>query len=358
MKKLFTFFVLCLAALSLNAADYYVAGTIPGISWDNRGEMVKDGNVYTYTWTATADGTYEFKITACATGWDCANYGNETGNNIVFSCKTGDVVVITFDPAIPSITVSGNTETPVTDIKYYVAGTLPGCEWNPASQEMTQDSENKNLWKYTFTAEAASYEFKITQGTWAIQYNEGNIDENSPIALSANGENVKVTFAAAGQAAIIFNADTKKISASQQGQGETPITETKFYVAGDMNNWSHEAMTQDPEHTNLWHYSFTAEIENVTFKVCSQPNWNGTNYGENNSTDGAAGNFPTNCKAGDSVTITFDADAKQITVAINSDPTALNNTNLQTVATKLVRNGAVYILRNGILYTTTGQIAK
>ncbi len=349
MKKLFTFFVLCLAALSLNAADYYVAGTIPGISWDNRGEMVKDGNVYTYTWTATADGTYEFKITACATGWDCTNYGNETGNNIVFSCKTGDVVVITFDPAIPSITVSGNTETPVTDIKYYVAGTLPGCEWNPTSQEMTQDSENKNLWKYTFTAEAASYEFKITQGTWAIQYNKNNIDENSPIALSANEENVKVTFAAAGQAAIIFNADTKKISASQQGQGETPIASAYFIKHPfENNNWEWRELSPNADKT-VW-------TLNATYGGAGC-NWN-TEASDTNAQWIASPQLVGDPQVGDQVTFSLDPVAGTITITKDNSQTALDNTSLQTTAAKVVRNGVVYILRNGILYTTTGQIAK
>ena len=273
--------------------------------------------------------------------------------------SAGDVV-ITFDASAKKVSAAmKNGEVPQPEeTQYYIAGTLPGCEWNYASQAMTQDSENKNLWKYTFTAEDAEYLFKITEGKgWEPQYNSNNIDENSPVKLNAasSDQNISVTFAA-GEATIIFNAETKKISATGQ-QGETPVEETQYYVAGEMNNWSHEAMTQDAEHTNLWHYSFTAEKENVGFKVCSKPNWNGTNWGKDDSTDGGAENFPTNCQTGDHVTITFDADAKHITVTIGPS-TALNDAAQEAVAAKVVRNGIVYILRGGVLYTTTGQIAK
>lgn len=373
MKKFYTFFLLCFAALALNAqTTYHVAGSMNGWSHQAMTQDATDENIWTFEFTAQAQ-EYEFKITDGK--WNSEEYnasnidaqspvalsGNGTGN--IKMTPSASEVVITFNASTKKVSAAmkdGENPQPTepTEVTYYLAGTLPGCEWNPASQAMTQDSENKNLWKYTFTAEAQEYLFKITEGKgWEPQYNSNNIDENSPVKLTAasNDQNISVTFAA-GEATIIFNAETKKISATGQ-QGETPVEETKYYVAGEMNNWTQEAMTQDAEHTNLWHYSFTAEKENVGFKVCSKPNWNGTNWGKDNSTDGGAENFPTNCKAGDYVMITFDADAKQITVAIGPS-TGIRNAAAEAPTAKVVRNGVVYILRGDVLYTTTGQIAK
>lgn len=91
MKKIYTMMLLCFAAMSINAADYYVAGSIPGIEWgQNRGEMVQSGDSYTYNWTATASGKFEFKIIACAAGWDCDNWGQggkSSSTNFVFSAQ-------------------------------------------------------------------------------------------------------------------------------------------------------------------------------------------------------------------------------------------------------------------------------
>lgn len=447
---------MCMAALTLNATTYHVAGSMNGWSHEAMTQDATDGNVWTFEFTAEAK-TYEFKVTDGTWGGeeynasaiDAASPLKLSGSNNILVTPNAGEVVITFNASSKKVSATmknGDNPDPSLPVetKYYVAGTLPGCEWNPSSQVMTHDAADKDVWRYTFTAEAKTYEFKITEGNWDAQYNSNNIDENSAVALSANGENIQVTFAA-GEASVIFNAATKKISATGQtgetpavayyikhpfennnwewrqltaddngttwslnatygGSGcnwnteasdanatwvaepalvgnpatgdrvtftldpaagtititksETPAVEQKYYVAGEMNGWSQEAMTQDTEKKNLWYYTFTAKQDNVTFKVCSQANWGGTNWGKDNSTDGAAENYPTNCKTGDEVKITFDADLQQISVALTTVSTGLQSTTTETTAIKMIRNGVVYILREGVLYTTGGQIAQ
>lgn len=352
MKKIYTMMLLCFAAMSMNAADYYVAGSIPGIEWgQNRGEMVQSGDNYTYNWAATASGKFEFKITACASGWDCDNWGQGgkgSSTNFVFSCAEGDNVVITFKPADESVTVSGNTDAPVGETKYYVAGTIPGCEWNPSSQEMTQDANDKNLYKYSFTAEAASYEFKITDGTWATQFNSDNIDATSAIQLTASdGQNIKVTFGAAGEAAIIFNAATQKVSATGP-QGGTPV-ESTYYIKHPFNGTDWE-----------WR-EMTASADKQTWTLSATYGGTGCNWNTQASDAGAQWIAePTlvgNPQTGDEVVFSLDIASGTITISKDTGA-AIENTEAVAAPQKVVRNGVVYILRGDVLYTTMGQIAQ
>ncbi len=109
MKKFYSLLLmLCMASSMLFATDYWVAGELPGgYNWgDTRAEMTAKGNnIYTYSFTAEAT-SYEFKITACASGWDnCGNWGNN-GGNYKITCAAGDKVVITFDANINKQSIS------------------------------------------------------------------------------------------------------------------------------------------------------------------------------------------------------------------------------------------------------------
>lgn len=109
MKKIYSLLLmLCMASSMLFATDYWVAGELPGgYNWgDTRAKMTaEENNIYTYSFTAEATKTYEFKITACASGWSCGDWGNN-GGNYKITCAKGDKVVITFDAESKSISVS------------------------------------------------------------------------------------------------------------------------------------------------------------------------------------------------------------------------------------------------------------
>lgn len=61
-----------------------------------------------------------------------------------------------------------------------------------------------------------------------------------------------------------------------------------LYVAGSGNGWQHVDMVSSPKFDG--NYTGFMNLGNE-FKFCTQPDWSGTSYGENFSTDGGAGNM-------------------------------------------------------------------
>ena len=62
-----------------------------------------------------------------------------------------------------------------------------------------------------------------------------------------------------------------------------------LYMAGDVNGWNQVDMLVSPSYDNI--YKGYMYLNQNGFKFCTEPNWNGTNYGEDFSTDGGAGNI-------------------------------------------------------------------
>lgn len=215
MKKIYSLLLmLCMANSMLFATDYWVAGELPGgYNWGNtRAEMTAEGNnIYTYSFTAEAT-SYAFKITACASGWSCGDWG-DNGGDYKITCTAGDNIIITFNANSKSISVSAASA-------YYIAGGMN--QWKHTKME--QDASNKNIWIYTFAVEKdATYEFKVTTGKWSseggTEYDARYIDGSSAITLTEVGSgstNIKFKAPSTGDVEIRFDASTAKISANMK----------------------------------------------------------------------------------------------------------------------------------------------
>lgn len=199
MKKIYSLLLmLCMASSMLFATDYWVAGELPGgYNWDNnRAEMTAEGNnIYTYSFTAE-NTSYEFKITACASGWSCGNWGDNAGNYKI-TCAAGDKVVITFDANInkQSISISiieanaeyyikhpwnsgnwswkkltadeGGTTYSIREI--YGSNGNSGCNWNThASDDGAKWEENPTLEGRVAVGDSAVFTLDPSKGTITI----------------------------------------------------------------------------------------------------------------------------------------------------------------------------------------------
>ena len=133
----------------------------------------------------------------------------------------------------------------VVNYDYYLTGSLVGG-WDPKQQGIEKDGE---LYKATFTDLAAGeYEFKITKGVWAQQWNYSNLDKAyEEVSEGKDGEgspngNIKIVTTAVKTITVIFDATANKISI--EGLTEIVVPTFDYYVVGEFNSWANP----DPNH--------------------------------------------------------------------------------------------------------------
>ncbi len=183
---------------------YTVAGQagLCGAEWDpSKNEMTKNADgLFEITFQNIAAGAYEFKVTVGS--WS-ASWG-EGGNNKSISLDAESHVKILFNAETKAIDV---VITPVegavpVEKNYYVAGVagLCGEEWAAASEANKMTKNEKGEYEILYKdVKAGTYEFKITDGSWANSWGD-------------NGQNYKFTLNADGPVKITFNAETKAIT--------------------------------------------------------------------------------------------------------------------------------------------------
>ena len=152
---------------------YYIAGTqnLTGFDWQVDGlEIKKDGDVYKHTFSEMSAGTYEFKITDGT--WDkqwgfsnlAKNYvgveqgkdgeGNPNGNIKIVTKEAKNIIVI-FDPANNKITLENWAEAAPT--KCYLMG---NGDWENGV-EMTVNPNNENEFMLLNHHISAPFKFKL-----------------------------------------------------------------------------------------------------------------------------------------------------------------------------------------------------
>ena len=261
MKKMIAIalvLMLCISALSVSAFAVFdtveslaVVGTgIPGVGeWkpgDPAGDMteVSEG-IWEKVIECPAGTSMKFKVAGNDKWDDSCNFGSATivlgqkadltcsggSSDMPFSVAEATTIKITVDLTAEPATIlvedvhGGNTdvpvqppvvEPPVTFDAYYVAGSAALCngkEWDPAAAENAMVKGDDGIWSITYTnVPAGEYELKVTAGSW---------DNNWGANGAANGENVKITVAEAGDVTIKFNPATNWISVYH---GDNPLT--------------------------------------------------------------------------------------------------------------------------------------
>ena len=256
--------------------------------------------------TQTEDGIWTYDVPSDATGLIFNNgSGTQTQNLTV---PTDDKVMYVFANAY--WTTYGKVEV-VTE--YFVAGSagLCGVEWSPnAAANKLSDADDDGIYTITYSGIAAgSYEFKITNGSWAESWGKDGGEANFPLSVTEDDSTVEIR----------FNSETKLIEADVNGATpelppEEPIG-TVFYVAGGFNSWNEAADGYQMASVDDVVYTLTLSLEagSHAFKVTNgtwTKSWGG---------DGADGNYELTLDAASNVTVSFDTATQTVTAEVKAN---------------------------------------
>ena len=87
---------------------YYIAGTLPGASWDAGKHLVMntcEGGLRSLTFNGVAAGNYEFKITQGNWNWSTGSYHTDKGNLTCSSGSDGNIKISTNNLGVTNITI-------------------------------------------------------------------------------------------------------------------------------------------------------------------------------------------------------------------------------------------------------------
>lgn len=362
--------------------DYYVTGSFNGwVNPDPSCGMALVGDVYKTTLSLDA-GEHQMKVTngtwENAKGYDAVGAKYEEvsrapGNdgNILVKLAAGKEVVVVYNKNTDKITFEGLTatgETPETSSKYYVTGSFNG--WTNPDDAYVMSGEG-NIYKKDLTLAAGEHMLKVTNGTWAdgcnwgysniagaySEVSEGTNDEGQP-----NG-NILITLAAEATVTVVFDAEAKKISFEGLTAQELTISYVLMGIAGD---WKVGVPMIKNENAEGEEYMLIGQTITASdsVKVVKLVNGEAKHY---------CGNVKDGCKelvlenkVNDNIVLApgvydfyYDVAADAIWIAVSSsDPSAVGNVIVEKKAVKVIRNGQMYILRDGVMYNAIGQIAE
>lgn len=254
----------------------------------------------------------------------------------------------------------------VTPSAYYVTGTFNG--WTNPDENYVMTGEG-NIYKKDLTLAAGAHMLKVTNGTWddGCNWGYGNITgayEEVSEGTNDEGEkngNILITLAAEKTVTVVFDADSKKISF--EGLNESQVT-ISYVLMGVNDDWSVGIAMKKNEGADNEEYMLLGQTisEGDSVKVVRLEN-------------GEAKHWCGNVKEGVTVTITpddkmgniiltpgaydfyYDVAADAIWIA-EATQSVIGNIAVEKKAIKIVRNGQLYILREGVMYNIFGQIAE
>lgn len=200
-----------------------------------------------------------------------------------------------------SITTKGKTTgkftptaTPPLDEKgYYMLGQVNGNEWEAKSPVwMTKMSDG--VYQLKVTTEKDKNYFKFYEGSkWDESGNwdvinkgvmgcekDGCEDASGTIYYTGDSWGTPQSMVIAGAGTWIVTLDMNNLSYS--------VGKPILYMAGDANGWKQIDVLNSEDGVNFKGYMY---LNQNGFKFCSQPNWDGTNYGADFDTAPDAGNI-------------------------------------------------------------------
>lgn len=259
--------------------------------------------------------------------------------------------------------LSSGTTDPAT---YYVTGTFNGWENPDHAYAMVGEG---NIYKKDLTLAAGAHMLKVTNGTWddGCNWGYGNITgAYEEVSEGTNDEgqkngNILITLAAEKTVTVVFDADSKKISF--EGLNESQVT-ISYVLMGVKGDWANGIAMIKNESAESEEYMLIGQTiaEGDSVKVVRLEN-------------GEAKHWCGNVKEGVTVTITpddkngniilapgsydfyYDVAADAIWIAVSTH-SAIDNVAVENRAVKIIRNGQMFILRDGMMYNIVGQIAE
>ena len=192
------------------------------------------------------------------------------------------------------------TATPQLDEKgYYMLGQVNGNEWDATSPVwMNKISDGVYQLKVTTTADKNWFKFyagsNYVKGDWD-SINKGalgckeNGSEDSFGYILYNGDSWGEL-----QTPVIPGAGTWIVTLDMNNLTYT-VGKPVLYMAGDANGWNQIDVLNGDDGVHFTGYMY---LNQNGFKFCTQPNWDGTNYGADFNTAGDAANITMTEEAG------------------------------------------------------------
>ena len=253
----------------------------------------------------------------------------------------------------------------VTPVAYYVTGNDALFGANAWKSDAIAMTEAEGVYTHTFTAVEAGVEcqFKITDGTWNHSWGFSNLTTTPAGVTGNNDNNIIFTLAEAGDVVVTFSAEKITITGNFAGSSVVPAQIT-YVLMGIQGDWTTGIELTKNEGAEWEEYMLLGQTisEGDSVKVVRLE-------------AGVAKHWCGNVKEGVTVTITPDdkngniilapgtydfyydvaADAIWIAEAAQS---AVDNVILENKATKVIRNGQMYIIRDEVMFNVLGQVVK
>ena len=184
--------------------------------------------------------------------------------------------------------------TPAIDEKgYYMLGEVNGNGWKP-TKPVWMNKVSDGVYQLKVTTEKDKNYFKFYEGSkWDETGNwdvintgvlgcekDGSEDASGTIYYTGDSWGTPQTMVIVGAGTWIVTLDMNNLSYS--------VGKPILYMAGDANGWKQIDVLNSEDGVNFKGYMY---LNQNGFKFCSQPNWDGTNYGADFDTAPDAGNI-------------------------------------------------------------------
>ena len=213
-------------------------------------------------------------------------------SKVTVNLASGDAVAInTVGETTGKITTS---PTPAIDENgYYMLGEVNGNEWGP-TKPVWMNKVSDGVYQLKVTTEKDKNYFKFYEGSkWDKTGNwdvinkgvmgcekDGCEDASGTIYYTGDSWGTPQTMVIAGKGTWIVTLDMNNLSYS--------VGKPILYMAGDANGWKQIDVLNSNDGVHFTGYMY---LNQNGFKFCTQPNWDGTNYGAGFDTAPDAGNI-------------------------------------------------------------------
>ena len=201
-------------------------------------------------------------------------------SKVSVNLASGDAVAInTVGETTGKITTS---PTPAIDENgYYMLGEVNGNEWGP-TKPVWMNKESDGVYQLKVTTEKEKNYFTFYEGSkWDKTGNwdvinkgvmgcekDGCEDASGTIYYTGDSWGTPQTMVIAGKGTWIVTLDMNNLSYS--------VGKPILYMAGDANGWKQIDVLNSNDGVHFTGYMY---LNQNGFKFCTQPNWDGTNYG-------------------------------------------------------------------------------
>ena len=320
-------------------------------------------------WTGDANQTVDITGITESTCIEITADGVTKATYTVVDCEGGDTPV---DP-------NPGDDPVVTPTAYYITGNeaLFGAnQWKADAIAMT---EAEGVYTHTFTAVAAGVEcqFKVTNGTWDQSWGFNDVLD-APAGVTGNTDgNVVFTLAEAGDVVVTFNGTNITVTGNFAQGGDTPVdptpgeTKTIYLNTGGAQLWNQAdakffvhawggAADLDAQMTLVAGDIYQVEIAHTSIiflrlaPAATGVVWEGENLW--NKTADLEIPEGMNCYT---ITGWGETDGTWSSYTPVDGPTTDNEqVVINKKATKIVYNGQICIIRDGVMFNILGQVIK